>query len=525
LSVQQTHGGRAAGCQLTSIRFHGFGDGVDCTGGLEEERTEAPKPLAFLDAALAEESAQDEDEAKHALLEASRVRRQAPVAEGSLANWMRQEASKQLTRLMLTKKLNAEFAAVVYASPYERRLVDAIIPGVFWTERAGYCPSLQRSMREVTLDPEEPFTPLPGDLDLLLFARPAPDRLTIVMRAIAAHAKRHPGRNYTLACLPKRNASVDALMRQNMPVYVMETVTVVDLPWTVAPLEEDLFSLCMPELGRKMLTEPREAAEAVQWLENMLGGVVQAHGVDSPVFATGDSAVRIAKAAMASRTGLAGLKPKENLFSTEAMGAGGKAKGGQAFTPISQFVIMERSSDPITPLLLQVTYAGLVDAAYPTKEAAKDVMRKALPEDEWAELEIAFETSDEVWGELRGMPLDAARPALKTRSDSLNQQLGKFRNMNAKTKTSDLAQNLTIGGTTGRISELAVRLAVARESAMIKCHEKLLGQLTTWVASDMGADAVLCRPSDLMTVPLSLLWPPLALCTRPPSINCLDVCT
>ena len=97
------------------------------------------------------------------------------------------------------------------------------------------------------------------------------------------------------------------------------------------------------------------------------------------------------------------------------------------------------------------------------------------------------------------MTVDAARPALKTRSDALNQQLGKFRNLNSKTKTEDLAQEVTIGSVKGRISELSVRLAVARESAMIKCHEKLLGQLTTWVASDMGSEAVLCRPSELMS--------------------------
>ena len=46
--------------QLHSIRFHGFGDGIKVTGSLTEERAEPPKPLAFLDAALAEEEAQDE---------------------------------------------------------------------------------------------------------------------------------------------------------------------------------------------------------------------------------------------------------------------------------------------------------------------------------------------------------------------------------------------------------------------------------------------------------------------------------
>ena len=77
---------------------------------------------------------------------------------------------------------------------------------------------------------------------------------------------------------------------------------------------------------------------------------------------------------------------------------------------------------------------------------------------------------------------------------------------------------VTIGSVRGRISELSVRLAIARESALIKGvpyhpnldhlpshldtivtgHEKLLADLTKWVGSDDSPEAVKCRPSDLL---------------------------
>jgi len=88
----------------------------------------------------------------------------------------------------------------------------------------------------------------------------------------------------------------------------------------------------------------------------------------------------------------------------------------------------------------------------------------------------------------------------------------------------DMAHEVTIGSVTGRISELAVRLAISRESALIKGnlntnhkpkpnlepnpepnpsldfkgHEKLLGDLTKWVGSDESTEAVKCRPSELL---------------------------
>jgi len=175
VTITSTHGGRSNGVRLSAIRFHGFGDGIKSIGSITEEKQIPEKPLAWLDTAMQataeEEEDLDEIEARQQALEAARTRRQAKVPEHSVAHWMRQEASKQLTRLMLGKKLTAEGTAVVYASMGERRLVDAIVPGAFWTERGGYSASAQRSMREITLDKEEPFTAPPGDVDLLIFTR------------------------------------------------------------------------------------------------------------------------------------------------------------------------------------------------------------------------------------------------------------------------------------------------------------------------------------------------------------------
>jgi len=194
-----------------------------------------------------------------------------------------------------------------------------------------------------------------------------------------------------------------------------------------------------------MALDPAEASEPIAWVTAMLSEVYKAHGTDIPAFALGANSVKLSKAVIASRTNLAGMKPKENLFSSASLAqdSGSKAGGGKkkgSFDPITQLVVMDRGADPVTPLLLQVTYAGILDAAYPNKEAAKKFMKRSMEDEELTEIDLAFESTDEVWCTLRGLALDDARPALKRRLDAFNKTL-------TLTPTLTLTQNLISGQT------------------------------------------------------------------------------
>ena len=55
-----------------------------------------------------------------------------------------------------------------------------------------------------------------------------------------------------------------------------------------------------------------------------------------------------------------------------------------------------------------------------------------------------------------------------------------------------------MGGVRGRISELAVRMAISRESCLLKGHQRLLGMLTKLVASESNEHSVKCQPTELL---------------------------
>jgi len=94
--------------------------------------------------------------------------------------------------------------------------------------------------------------------------------------------------------------------------------------------------------------------------------------------------------------------------------------------------------------------------------------------------------------------MDNAMPALKKRSDALNKVISKFKNMSKSTELSQLSEEVDIAGVKGRISELHVRMALARESALIKCHERLLQELVRFISSEAPADALRVRSTELL---------------------------
>lgn len=71
-------------------------------------------------------------------------------------------------------------------------------------------------------------------------------------------------------------------------------------------------------------------------------------------------------------------------------------------------------------------------------------MKRFVADEELPEIELAFESTDEIWCALRGQALDDARPALKRRSDAFNKTLAKYRNMDKNTNAKDLAAEVKL---------------------------------------------------------------------------------
>jgi len=444
------------------------------------------------------------------------------VAEGTIAHWQRKQASKELTRLYLSRGINAESSAVVYVTPSAQHVVDSVIPRIFWTEGQGYCPMQQRPMREVTLDPKAPFVPAPGDLDLLLFARATEGSMTMALQCILIHAARNPGRQYTLVFMPRRPWGLDDRMRNMLPEEVRQAVVVSDFPWAMALQSGDVFDMRLPYFHRDLLLRPSQASSHREALASFLRQVITDNGGTVPMFALGTASVRLAQQLLRDcGPGVKMPEEKKNPakgFAKAIGGAFGRDRSDSSprspkqqkvppgsptakgkFHALSQIVIIDRAADVITALLHQLTYGGAVFDFYETIDKAREVMRNEPGPDFDLQVDLAFSDDDDVWRQLQDVPLVDVSTALNRRVRAFETTLARFQGMSKKDiSATEMAQEVTIGSIRGRITEQRVRRAIGAEHSLIRSHQRLIAYLTAQAMAKEDRTGTKLTATDMM---------------------------
>ncbi|CAK7275298.1 Vacuolar protein-sorting-associated protein 33 [Sporothrix epigloea] len=173
-------------------------------------------------------------------------------------------------------------------------------------------------------------------------------------QTIADHIRRlqresQTGHNFHIFWVPRRARMSDAILEE---AGVFGDVTIHELPLYFFPLEDDVLSLELDDTFKDLyLTKD---PTTLFLLAKALMQVQQSHGLFPRIIGKGDHAKRVAE--------LLGRFRQELLAGEDASEAD-RIDLVPSLT-MESVIIIDREVDPVTPLLTQLTYEGLIDELY-----------------------------------------------------------------------------------------------------------------------------------------------------------------
>ncbi|CAK7205658.1 Vacuolar protein-sorting-associated protein 33 [Sporothrix eucalyptigena] len=166
------------------------------------------------------------------------------------------------------------------------------------------------------------------------------------------------GHDFHILWVPRRTLMSDAILEE---AGVFGDVSIHELPLYFFPLEHDVLSLELEDTFQDLYLTKDPTATYL--LAKALMGIQQNHGLFPRIIGKGDNAKRVAE--------LLGRFRQELLAGEDASEV--NKIGLIPSTTTESVIIIDREVDPVTPLLTQLTYEGLIDELYGIQNSQTDV--------------------------------------------------------------------------------------------------------------------------------------------------------
>lgn len=166
------------------------------------------------------------------------------------------------------------------------------------------------------------------------------------------------GHNFHIFWVPRRTLGSDKILEE---AGVLGDASISELPLFFFPLEHDVLSLELDDAFRDLyLTKDPTPAFL---LAKALMGIQQRHGLFPRIIGKGDGAHRVAELLERMR---------QELLAGEDASEASKL-GLTPSATAESLIIIDREVDPVTPLLTQLTYEGLIDELFGIQNSQTDV--------------------------------------------------------------------------------------------------------------------------------------------------------
>ncbi|CAE6414490.1 unnamed protein product [Rhizoctonia solani] len=181
-----------------------------------------------------------------------------------------------------------------------------------------------------------------NNTNIVYLCRPQAKWMGIVAEQIKQHTTENIQHNYTLMLVPRRTVLCDKILEEE---GVFGEVTISEFPLEFIPLEDDLISLEWDNTFKEIYLDGDESS--IYYAAQALSTMQRAYGKFPRVVGKGDAAKKL-QSLMAHLT----------AYPRAGSGAAPVPDVSKQFDSL---VIIDRSTDLITPFLTQLTYEGLLD--------------------------------------------------------------------------------------------------------------------------------------------------------------------
>ncbi|CAK7266586.1 Vacuolar protein-sorting-associated protein 33 [Sporothrix epigloea] len=166
------------------------------------------------------------------------------------------------------------------------------------------------------------------------------------------------GHDFHILWVPRRTLLSNAILEE---AGVFGDVSIRELPLYFFPLEDDVLSLELEDTFKDLyLTKD---PTAIFLLAQALMQVQQSHGLFPRIIGKGDNAKRVAELLGRFRQELLAGEVASDVSRTDLVPS----------MTIESVIIIDREVDPVTPLLTQLTYEGLIDELFGIQNSQIDV--------------------------------------------------------------------------------------------------------------------------------------------------------
>ncbi|KAH7338863.1 Sec1-like protein [Rhizoctonia solani] len=181
-----------------------------------------------------------------------------------------------------------------------------------------------------------------NNTNVVYLCRPQAKWMKIVAEQIKQHTTENIQHNYTLMLVPRRTVLCDKILEEE---GVFGEITISEFPLEFIPLEDDLISLEWENTFKEIYLDGDESS--IYYAAQALSTMQRAYGKFPRVVGKGDAAKKL-QSLMAHLT----------AYPRAGSGAAPVPDVSKQFDSL---VIIDRSTDLITPFLTQLTYEGLLD--------------------------------------------------------------------------------------------------------------------------------------------------------------------
>lgn len=182
------------------------------------------------------------------------------------------------------------------------------------------------------------------------------------------------GHDFFVLWVPRRTLLADAILEE---AGVLGDVSSLALPLFFFPLEHDVLSLELNDAFRDLYRAHDPTPTFL--LAKALMGVQQRHGLFPRILGKGEHAQRVAELLARFRQELLAGEAGDGINGINGIDEGGAGGGGVVeaglapSTTLESLILIDREADPVTPLLTQLTYEGLIDELYGIQNSQTEV--------------------------------------------------------------------------------------------------------------------------------------------------------
>lgn len=222
----------------------------------------------------------------------------------------------------------------------------------------------------------------------------AEEHIDNTIKAIKNHIDENDGSDYHYWLTFVPSFSPEFYERKLMPFLseIPHRIHPTCLVITMVPLERDVLTMEMHHDTRKLKLEEKESVVA-DIVFNAVDQIDRLFGAAMNTAAKGDCACIVHNRLETARS---------DRLRFEA------ARGLVHASKIGHLIMLDRSCDMVTPMIMQATYAGLVDELFDSTEHVLQCIgwQKPTP--------FCFNSNDYIWAELRDLHILDVGPKLKT---------------------------------------------------------------------------------------------------------------